>query len=53
MIFTFSIIFAALGYFIYKSKDEITLIEDGNIDSSDLKIKDEDDLFKELKDLYI
>tara|TARA_B100000424_G_scaffold252846_1_gene229500 strand:- start:64 stop:225 length:162 start_codon:yes stop_codon:yes gene_type:complete len=53
MILTFSILFAALGYFFYKSKDEIILTEEVSIDSNDINIKDEDDLFKELEDLFI
>ena len=52
MIITFSLLFFALGYFYYKSKDEIILIEKEYLDSK-LDINDEDDLFRELEDLFI
>ena len=47
MIVPFMLFFSAIFYFVYKSKDEVVLLEKKNIDSKD------DDLFKELEDLFI
>ena len=54
MILTFIFLFTALGYFIYKSKNELILLEQENIESKHTKVNDDDDdLFKELEDLFI
>ena len=52
MIIPITIMFGAIGYFYYKSKDEISLIEAEKIYSSKEKIED-DDLYKDLEDLFI
>ena len=45
MIIPFTLLFGALGYLYYKSKDEVSLDH-----SEQLK---EDDLYKDLEDLFI
>ena len=52
MIIPFTLLFGALGYLYYRSKDEVTLIEIENIDSKNEQTK-EDDLYKDLEDLFI
>mgnify|MGYP001170482840 CR=1 FL=1 len=52
MIIPIAILFGAVGYFYYKSKDEVSLIEINNLDTSKEKIED-DDLYKYLEDLFI
>ena len=52
MIIPITILLGAVGYFYYKSKEEITLIEVDQLDSSKEKITD-DDLYKDLEDLFI
>ena len=52
MIIPFTLLFGALGYLYYRSKDEVTLLERENIDSKNEQIK-EDDLYKDLEDLFI
>ena len=52
MIIPITILFGAVGYLYYKSKDEVSLIEVDQIDSSNEKIED-DDLYKNLEDLFI
>ena len=52
MIIPITIFFGAVGYLYYKSKDEVTLIEVDQLDSSEEKIAD-DDLYKDLEDLFI
>ena len=51
MIIPLTLLFGALGYFYYKSKDEVPLVEDDLLDMSNEQI--EDDLYKDLKDLFI
>ena len=53
MILTFTFLFAALGYFAYKSKDEIILLEQENKESKNIDLEEDDSLFKELEDLFI
>ena len=48
MIIPFTLLFGALGYFFYKSKEEVSLVDD--ISSNKTK---EDDEFKEIEDLFI
>ena len=52
MIIPITILLGAVGYLYYKSKDEVTLIEIDQLDSSKEKIAD-DDLYKNLEDLFI
>ena len=52
MIIPFTLFFGAIGYLYYKSKDEVSLIEVEKLDSPSDQI-DEDDLYKDLKDLFI
>ena len=52
MIVPLTILIGAVGYLYYKSKDEISLIEVDQLDSSKEKI-DDDDLYKDLEDLFI
>ncbi len=48
MILPVSLLFAAVGYLFYASKKELTL-DDGPNENS----KDNDDLYKDLEDLFI
>ena len=52
MIIPFTLLFGALGYLFYKSKDEVTLVEKETSIDSESKNKD-DDLYKDLEDLFI
>ena len=52
MIIPFTLLFGAIGYLYYKSKDEVTLVEVEKLDSSNDQI-DQDDLYKDLEDLFI
>ena len=52
MIIPFTLLFGAIGYFYYKSKDEVSLIEEDKLDSLSDQI-DKDDLYKDLEDLFI
>ena len=52
MIISITLLFGAIGYLYYKSKDEVTLIEVEKQDSPSDQI-DQDDLYKDLEDLFI
>ena len=52
MIIPFTLLFGAIGYLYYKSKDEVSLVNEENEDSSINQI-DQDDLYKDLEDLFI
>ena len=52
MIIPFTLLFGAIGYLYYKSKDEITLFESDKLSTSNKQIE-EDDLYKDLEDLFI
>ena len=52
MIIPFTLFFGALGYLYYKSKDEVTLVEEDQIDTTIEQLED-DDLYKDLGDLFI
>ena len=52
MIIPLTLLFGALGYLYYKSKDEVTLLERESLDSQNQKI-DEEELYKDLEDLFI
>jgi len=52
MIIPFTLLFGAFGYLYYKSKDEVSLVEVAKLDSPSDQI-DQDDLYKDLEDLFI
>ena len=52
MIIPFTLLFGAIGYLYYKSKDEVSLVEVDKVDSQSDEI-DQDDLYKDLEDLFI
>ena len=52
MIVPFTLLLGAVGYFYYKSKEEVTLIEDYQLDRPNEQIED-DDLYRDLEDLFI
>ena len=52
MIIPFTLLFGAVGYLYYKSKDEVSIKEDKFLDSKNVQIN-EDDLYKDLEDLFI
>ena len=52
MIIPFTLLFGAIGYLYYKSKDEVSLVEVEKQDSPDNQL-DQDDLYKDLEDLFI
>ena len=49
MIIPFTLFFSLLGYLFYKSKEEVSLIDDLDKD----KIDENEDLYKDLEDLFI
>ena len=51
MIIPLTLLFGALGYLYYKSKDEVTLLERESLDLQNQKIDEE--LYKDLEDLFI
>ena len=52
MIIPVTLLFGAIGYLYYKSKDELSLIERDKLDDSNEQ-KQDDDLYKDLEDLFI
>ena len=52
MIIPFTLLFGAIGYLYYKSKDEVSLVEVEKQDSPSNQL-DQDDLYKDLEDLFI
>ena len=52
MIIPFTLLLGAVGYFYYKSKNEVSLVEVEKLDSPCDQI-DQDDLYKDLEDLFI
>ena len=52
MILPITLLFGALGYIYYMSKDEVTLIDGDLSDKLNDQIE-EDDLYKDLEDLFI
>ena len=52
MIIPFTLLFGALGYLYYKSKEEVSLLELEQIDDQNKK-EESDDLYKDLEDLFI
>ena len=49
MILPTTLLFGALGYLFYTSKKELSLDDDSPLENS----KDNDDLYKDLEDLFI
>ena len=52
MIIPFSLFLGAIGYFCYKTKKAVTLIDDHQLDKPNEQII-EDDLYRDLEDLFI
>tara|TARA_B100001769_G_C21990909_1_gene532586 strand:+ start:54 stop:212 length:159 start_codon:yes stop_codon:yes gene_type:complete len=52
MIIPFTLLFGAVGYLFYRSKEEVSLLERDQLESQTEEIE-EDDLYKELGDLFI
>ena len=52
MIIPITLLFGAIGYLYYKSKDEVTLVEIEQPDYPNDPI-DQDDLYKDIEDLFI
>ena len=52
MIIPFTLLFGAIGYLYYNSKDEVSLLEVEKLDSPNNQL-DQDDLYKDLEDLFI
>ena len=52
MIRPFILLFEAFGYLYHKSKDEVSLVEVDKLDSPSNQL-DQDDLYKDLEDLFI
>ena len=52
MIIPFTLLFGAFGYLYYRSKEEVSLVEVEKLDSPSEQI-DQDDLYKDLEDLFI
>ena len=52
MIIPFTFFFGVVGYLYYRSKDEVDLVEGNQLYNSS-EIKEEDDLYDDLEDLFI
>ena len=52
MIIPFTFFFGVVGYLYYRSKDEVDLVERDQLYYSN-EIKEEDDLYDDLEDLFI
>ena len=52
MIIPITLLLGAVGYVYYKSKEEVSLIEDTQFNTPNKEIKD-DDLYRDLEDLFI
>ena len=52
MIIPFTLLFGAIGYLYYKSKEEVSLEEVEKLDTPSNHL-DQDDLYKDLEDLFI
>ena len=51
MIIPFTLLFGAVGYLYYKSKKEVSLVEDDQLHTPNEQI--DDDLYRDLEDLFI
>ena len=52
MIIPLTLLFGAIGYLYYNSKDEVSLVEVEKQDPPSNQL-DQDDLYKDLEDLFI
>ena len=52
MIISLTLMFGAVGYLYYMSKDEVPLFEEDKLDTTNEQ-KEKDDLYKDLEDLFI
>ena len=52
MIIPLTFLFGAVGFLYYKSKEEVSLIERNQLDQENDQYED-DDLYKDLEDLFI
>ncbi len=52
MIIPLTLLFGAIGYLYYNSKDEVSLVDEEKLDSPGNQL-DQDDLYKDLEDLFI
>ena len=52
MIIPFTLLLGAIGYLYYKSKDEVSLVEEEKLVSTSNQL-DQDDLYNDLEDLFI
>jgi len=52
MVIPFTLLFGAIGYLVYKSKSPLSFAEVGDIDTQ-IEQTEEDDLYKDLEDLFI
>ena len=52
MVISLTILFAAVVYLYYKSKDGVSFIKGGQLNTTNNKIED-DDLYKDFEDLFI
>ena len=52
MIIPFTLLFGAIGYLYYKSKDEVSFVDEDQLDSRIERLED-DDLYSDLEDLFI
>ena len=52
MIIPFTLLFGAIGYLYYKSKDEVSFVDEDQLDSR-IERLEEDDLYSDLEDLFI
>ena len=52
MIIPFTLLLGVVGYYYYKSKEEVSLVEDYQLDTHNEQIED-DDLYRDLEDLFI
>ncbi len=52
MILPLTLLFGAIGYLYYKSKDEVSLLEEEKQEFPSNQL-DQDDLYKDLEDLFI
>ena len=52
MIIPITLLFGAIGYLYYKSKDEVSLVEEDELDTLKEQ-REEIDLYNDLEDLFI
>ena len=52
MIIPFTLLFGAIGYLYYKSKDEVSMVDVEKLEATSNQIE-QDDLYKNLEDLFI